>query len=73
MVMIHKMEKDQADSKVKQMKAEGFDVAAYPCDVVDYTSCEAAVSQIKDLGTVDILVNNAGITRDSMFKKNGQR
>lgn len=65
--------KDQADAWVKQMKAEGFDVAAYPCDVADYTSCEAAVAQIKkDLGTVDILVNNAGITRDSMFKKMGK-
>lgn len=61
---------DEANAWVKQMKSDGCDVAAYPCDVSDYKSCEAAVAQIKkDLGSVDVLVNNAGITRDSMFKK----
>ena len=64
---------DDGQEWVAKMKAEGYDFAAYPCDVADYASCEAAVAKIKaDLGSVDVLVNNAGITRDSMFKKMGK-
>lgn len=56
-----------------KMKSEGFDFKAYPCDVANYESCEAAAALIKaDFGSVDILVNNAGITRDGMFKKMGK-
>jgi len=53
-----------------QMKSQGFDFHAYPCDVADYDSCkECADTVAKTLGPVDVLVNNAGITRDMTFKK----
>jgi acetoacetyl-CoA reductase len=52
------------------MKEEGFDFHAYPCDVVDWTSCNACIARVvQELGPVDVLVNNAGITRDMTFKK----
>jgi acetoacetyl-CoA reductase len=53
-----------------EMKAKGFTIQAYSCDVTDYDSCAAAVARIQsEVGAVDILVNNAGITRDASFKK----
>jgi acetoacetyl-CoA reductase len=55
---------------LKEMKAQGHDFAAYPCDVSDFDSCQKTVGQVtKDLGPIDILINNAGITRDMTFKK----
>ena len=55
---------------VAQMKAEGYDILAVPCDVTDIDDCARAVAQVQEqLGPVDVLVNNAGITRDMTFKK----
>ena len=55
---------------VAQMKANGYDILAVPCDVADFDSCSKAVAEVqKKLGAVDVLVNNAGITRDMTFKK----
>jgi acetoacetyl-CoA reductase len=52
------------------MKEEGFDFYVYPCDVVDWASCDACIKRVtEELGPVDVLVNNAGITRDMTFKK----
>jgi acetoacetyl-CoA reductase len=52
------------------MKAQGYDFAAYACDVADFDSCAEAVKKIHaEIGPVDVLVNNAGITRDMTFKK----
>jgi acetoacetyl-CoA reductase len=52
------------------MKEEGLQFYAYPCDVVDWASCDACIGSVtRDLGPVDVLVNNAGITRDMTFKK----
>jgi len=52
------------------MKQLGYECYAYPCDVVDWESCQACIRKIlEDLGPVDVLVNNAGITRDMTFKK----
>jgi acetoacetyl-CoA reductase len=60
----------KARTGCKQMKAQGFDFKAYPCDVADFDSCKACAEQVaKELGPVDVLVNNAGITRDMTFKK----
>jgi len=60
----------KAGDWLKQMKAQGFDFHAYPCDVADYDSCKGCVDTVaKELGPVDVLVNNAGITRDMTFKK----
>jgi len=55
---------------VAQMKTQGYDVLAVPCDVADIDSCARAVGEVqRQLGAVDVLVNNAGITRDMTFKK----
>ena len=52
------------------MKANGYNMLAVPCDVADIDSCQAAVASVMaQLGAVDVLVNNAGITRDMTFKK----
>ena len=60
----------KAGDWLKQMKSQGFEFHAYPCDVADYDSCKACVETVaKELGPVDVLVNNAGITRDMTFKK----
>ena len=55
---------------VGQMKQNGYDIFAVPCDVADFNSCAQAVAEVQSkVGPVDILVNNAGITRDMTFKK----
>jgi acetoacetyl-CoA reductase len=60
----------KAESWLAQMKEQGFNFRAYPCDVSDFESAQACVAAIqKDIGPVDVLVNNAGITRDMTFKK----
>jgi acetoacetyl-CoA reductase len=55
---------------LSSMKKQGYDFAAYPCDVTDWDSAVACVKKVTaDIGPVDVLVNNAGITRDTTFKK----
>jgi acetoacetyl-CoA reductase len=55
---------------LKEMKSQGHDFTAYPCDVADFDSCAKTVAQVtKEIGPIDILINNAGITRDMTFKK----
>ena len=59
-----------SDTWVADMKAKGYDVKAYPCDVADYDSAKACVAKVTaEIGPVDILVNNAGITKDTTFRK----
>jgi len=60
----------KAEQWLGSMKQQGFQFYAYPCDVVDWESCQACTRKIaEDHGPVDVLVNNAGITRDMTFKK----
>ena len=55
---------------VANMKKNGYDIVAVPCDVSDDDSCARAVAEVHTkVGPVDVLVNNAGITRDMTFKK----
>ena len=55
---------------VAQMKQNGYDIVAVPCDVAHFDSCTKAVAEVQaKVGAIDILVNNAGITRDMTFKK----
>ena len=52
------------------MKAEGYEFSAYPCDVTDFDSAKACLAKVAaEIGPVDILVNNAGITKDTTFRK----
>jgi acetoacetyl-CoA reductase len=60
----------KAEEWLASMRAQGYDFAAYPCDVTDYDDCAACVARVmSDIGPVDVLVNNAGITRDVTFRK----
>ena len=60
----------KANEWLASMDKQGYKFRAYPCDVADYDSAQACVSQVeKEIGPVDVLVNNAGITRDMTFKK----
>jgi len=60
----------KATAWLAEMKALGYTIRAYACDVADWESCVACVAKITaDVGPVDLLVNNAGITRDMTFKK----
>jgi acetoacetyl-CoA reductase len=53
-----------------EMRENGHDLRAVPCDVSDLESSRKAVAEVESMfGPVDILVNNAGITRDMTFKK----
>ena len=61
---------NNAENWLADMKARGYQVAAFPIDVSDYDSCELGVSNIhREVGPIDILINNAGITKDRTFKK----
>jgi acetoacetyl-CoA reductase len=60
----------KAQQWLDSMKQQGYQFYAYPCDVVDWESCQACTRKItQNHGPVDVLVNNAGITRDMTFKK----
>lgn len=60
----------KGEAWLASMRNQGYDFAAYPCDVADYDACAACVAQVvADIGPVDVLVNNAGITRDVTFRK----
>jgi acetoacetyl-CoA reductase len=58
------------ESWLATMKDQGYNFAAYPCDVSSYESAQECIKAVeRDIGQVDVLVNNAGITRDMTFKK----
>src|SRR5262245_19780380 len=52
------------------MKAKGYEFNAYACDVADFDSAKACISEVTaEVGPGDILVNNAGITKDTTYRK----
>ena len=60
----------KAQEWLDTMKNQGFTFYGYPCDVSNFDSCAACVTQVaQEVGPIDVLVNNAGITRDMTFKK----
>jgi acetoacetyl-CoA reductase len=69
-VTTYSPENTKAPQWLAAMKEEGLEFYAYPCDVVDWGSCDDCIARLtRELGPVDVLVNNAGITRDMTFKK----
>lgn len=61
---------DSADETLSEMKAAGYDVALFKCDITDLTQVEEMVkTTVNTFGKLDILVNNAGITRDGLIIK----
>ncbi len=55
---------------LKDMEERDYHLAAFPCDVADFDSCEQMVDRVqREIGPIDILINNAGITRDMTFRK----
>lgn len=54
-------------SEAKQLKAAGYDVEAFVCDVSRYADCEKAVAAVVEKwGRIDCLYNNAGILGDRL-------
>lgn len=60
-VVISDVNAEKCEDAVKQLKQQGFDALAAPCDVTDEQAYQAAIELTrKHFGTVDILINNAG-------------
>jgi len=60
----------RARAAVESLRAAGLAAHAYPADVADGASVEAAFERaLGELKRVDVLVNNAGITRDAVFMR----
>lgn len=58
--------KGKAESWIKLMKEQGFNIQLFYGDVSDFNSAATMIKQIEaEVGYIDTLVNNAGITRDS--------
>jgi acetoacetyl-CoA reductase len=69
-VTTYSLASTKAPDWLQSMSAKGYQFKAYSCDVGDFDSCSACVTQVSaEVGPVDVLVNNAGITRDMTFKK----
>jgi len=61
---------DSADETLAEMKAAGYDVALFKCDITDLAQVEEMIkTTVNTFGKLDILVNNAGITRDGLIIK----
>jgi len=60
-VAVFDLNLDAAEKVAAGIRAEGGRAQAYPCDITDRTSVDAAViAAEKDIGPIDVLVNNAG-------------
>jgi len=62
-VMIHGLERKQAEKTAAAMRASGFRVEIETGDLKDESFCRSLVRQtVKHFGRIDILVNNAAVT-----------
>jgi NAD(P)-dependent dehydrogenase (short-subunit alcohol dehydrogenase family) len=58
------------EAQAAELRAKGFDVRAFACNVTDAAACENLFAELEEgEGLPNILVNNAGIIRDrSLFQ-----
>ena len=69
-VAIFSRSAERSSAAVEGLRADGLAAHAYPADVADGASVEAAFeAALAALKRVDVLVNNAGITRDGAFAR----
>jgi 3-oxoacyl-[acyl-carrier protein] reductase len=67
-VAILNRNRERAEQAVAAVRAAGGEARAYPADIADTASVDAAFeAALGELGRVDALVNNAGLTRDGLF------
>lgn len=67
-VFLYNRSSEKANALVQSLRAEGRDVAAYPCDVSDPAQVYAAVADILRIyHRIDALVNCAGIAHIGLF------
>jgi acetoacetyl-CoA reductase len=61
---------ERAKNWQHEMKAKGYQIEIYPCDVSDFEDVENLIKTVtRDVGPIEIVVNNAGITRDTALRK----
>ena len=69
-VAVFNRNRERAEAAVQGLRDAGGDAHAFPADIADTASVDAAFgAALKQLGRVDILVNNAGLTRDGLFMR----
>ncbi len=60
-VAIYDLNPEAAEKVAAQIRGEGGEAMAFPCDITDRASVDAAVeATLQKLGPIDVLVNNAG-------------
>ena len=67
-VFLYNRSEEKAQVLVKSLRAEGYDAAAYQCDVADPAQVKAVVADIlRTYRRIDALVNCAGIAHIGLF------
>ncbi len=69
-VAIFNRNQERARAAVESLRAQRFDAHAFPADIADSASVDAAFgAALGALKRVDVLVNNAGLARDGAFMR----
>ena len=67
-VFLYNRSREKAEALVQSLRAEGRDVAAFPCDVADAAQVQAVITEIlRSYRRIDALVNCAGIAHIGLF------
>lgn len=71
-VVVAARSRDEIGGLADELRAEGHDAAAIPCDVTVPEDVEALARQAEELlGGVDILINSAGVAFSAPIRKTG--
>lgn len=69
-VAILDIQPERAAKTAEEIRAQGGEALAFPCDVTKSDQVEETFAGIaREFGRIDILVNNAGVTRDQLIFK----